>query len=291
VLVAGVAVGYTLHKPKVFQATAAIAIIQPEQNQALGAVATASPSTYLDSQVVLLESNEVAQQAAVLGNASLHRQVFKASDFSGPHDFVTITPQTTTDLNSPVVDVTFEAKDAAAAQAGADALVLGYNAVLSERIKATVSSAIAVMGESLNSVDAQLASLTAQSSPLDTQLAASLITQRSDLLNQQSQALIDESVALSDKAPMTLAFLPHKAANRSLGKVGGLGAVIGFLMGVCLAFVVETRRTRVKVASSVQVRLEGTSSSRPQAGVVARAAVRERGAAPRERPISKQRAT
>ena len=284
VLVACIAVGYTLLTPKVFQATATIAMIQAEQNQALGAVATATPSQYVDSQVVLLGSEEVAQKAAAIGNATLHRHAFNASDFSGPNDSVTVSPQTTADPSSTVVVIAFNAGDPAVAQAGADALIDAYTQVLDQQIKSMVSSAMTVLNDSLKSISTQLASLSG--SPQDTQLAASLVTQRTNLLNQQSQALIDEHIALSQNSPMTLAFRPSTATNHKFVKMGGLGAVIGFLVGVCMAYAIELRRTR---ASSSDAMHDNIPVGEPR--VIPAPSARTSATAPRERPFSQQRAT
>jgi ElaB/YqjD/DUF883 family membrane-anchored ribosome-binding protein len=129
-------------------------------------------------------------------------------------------------------------------------LVTAYDDVLSQQIKATTSASISVIDNALNDVDSQLASATSQSDALGTQLAASLVTQRAHLLSQRSQALLDESMALSQEQPTSLAFRPEEAANHNFLKMGGLGAVIGLLLGACLAYAAESRRSRAEQTRS-----------------------------------------
>jgi hypothetical protein len=263
VLVGAIGASYTVLKRPAYLATATIAMVQPPPNQALGEVSDPTPAQYLDSQVVLMSSEEVAQQAAAIGNATLHQRTFNPGDFSGPDGHVSITSQTVTDSNNTVVEVGFAAGNATDAQEGANALLLAYNAVLDEQIKVTVSSAVSALEASIANVNNQIALLQGKNSPLDAQLETSLVTQRTDLMNQQAQALVDERVALSEPPPMTLAFLPHSRLIKSLAKMGGLGAVIGFLIGVCLAYVLELRRARVAPVSA-QTHFEAPIPSWPR---------------------------
>ena len=229
-----------------YTATSTIALTQPQQGQTVGGTSNApNPSQYLDSQVVLLGSSAVAQAAADDGNATLHEQAFTASDFSGPDDAVTLGTQTTTDPNSTVVAIEFSAKTAAAAQAGANALVSAYLAAYNSQIKATTSSIIAVIDNSLSQVNNQLSDLSAAGGTLNTQLATSLVSERATLESQRSQALVNESANLSQPPPTQLAYLPT-GPNGSLAKRGGLGLVIGLVVGVCLAYAREVRRTRAQ---------------------------------------------
>ena len=236
-----------------YTATSTIAVTQPQQDQTIGGASnSANPSQYLDSQIVLLGSSAVAQAAASNGNAALNQQAFTASNFSGPHNDVTVTTQTTTDPNSTVVDIAFTATSAATAQAGANALVAAYLSAYNSQIKATTTSVIGVIDNSLSQVNNQLSNLSDAGGTLNTQLATSLIAERATLDGQRSQALINESVNLSQPPPTQLAYLPT-SPDRSALKTGGLGLIIGLVIGVVIAYAVEVRRSRLHAAPTTLV--------------------------------------
>ena len=79
-------VGYTLIAGKTYRAEATITVPMPPSLQGQ------DPAQYLDSQVLLLQSQGVAQQAAKIADASLHTKSLSARDFSTSGGSVSITP-------------------------------------------------------------------------------------------------------------------------------------------------------------------------------------------------------
>ena len=84
------AVGYSLHEWKTYQAVANVTFQLPASSQA-----SADPGQYLDSQVVLLQSQGVAQQAANIANRELGANLLDAQDFYGNHSSLVVDPPTT----------------------------------------------------------------------------------------------------------------------------------------------------------------------------------------------------
>ena len=249
VLVAVAAIGYSLHQPKVFQAHASIAVAQPTQSQPEGNT-SASPEQYVDSQVLLLQSPAVAERAVAVANAALGRSVFVAADFDGTRSSLKVTSQTATDPNSNVVDISFSAKTGVEASAGANAVLNAYAAVRSAQIDHADSSLISAIDSTVNGIDTQLANLTGQGGAVNTELATSLVNERSNLLQQRSVALIDESVNASQTPSIVPALVPTRPTNHKLTKTGPIGAVVGFLVGACVAYRVENRKRRRQPVSA-----------------------------------------
>lgn len=243
VLMAVAAIGYSLHQPKVFQAHASIAVTQPADSQPESNT-SASPEQYVDSQVLLLQSPAVAERAVAVANAALGHAAFVTADFDGTGSSLKVTSQTATDPNSNVVDISFSAKTGVEASAGANAVLNAYAAVRSAQIDHADSSLISAIDSTVNSIDAQLATLTGQGGPVNTELATSLVNERSNLLQQRSVALIDESVNASQTPSIVPALVPTRATNHKLTKTGPIGAVVGFLVGACLAYRLEIRKRR-----------------------------------------------
>ena len=84
------AVAYSLHEPKIYQAEANVTFQPPASSQA-----SADPGQYLDSQVLLLQSQGVAQQATNIANRELGANLLDAQDFYGNHSSLVVNPPTT----------------------------------------------------------------------------------------------------------------------------------------------------------------------------------------------------
>lgn len=244
VLVAAGAVAYTYHQPKTYSATARVSMVQPANNQALGTPSAASPQQYVESQLLALESQPVAVHAAALANASLRTDAFTPADFSGPGNKVTVTTQASVDPNSGLVTVGYRASSPLYAATGANSLLAAYVADERAAVNSTYVSMANAINVTLQSVDSQLQSLSSQSGPFDTQLATSLVAQRTDLLQRKSLVAIDQQAALAATPSFVAAYPPATASNRKLTKIVPIGAVIGFILGACLAYGIESRRRR-----------------------------------------------
>ena len=106
-----VGVGYSLMQPKVYRAQAFITMPQQVSLQ----VQQANSGQYLDGQVLLLQSQSVAQRAATIANATLHSNSLTSSDFFGTGSSLQISPPTTAApgaYGATVVGVSFAASTA-----------------------------------------------------------------------------------------------------------------------------------------------------------------------------------
>lgn len=245
VVVAAGAVGYTYGQPKSYSATAMVSMVQPTDNQALGTQAAASPQQYVESQVLVLESQPVAVGAATLANRSLGARSFTPGDFSGPHSKVKVTPQTSIDPNSGLVSVAYSAPNPEYAAVGANSLLTAYVDAQQAAVNQTYASMTQVIDTALKSVDSQLQSLAGQPTALENQLATSLVAQRTDLLQRRSLVAIDQQAALTSTPSVVQAYVPSSASNRKLTKVVPIGAVVGFVLASLLAYGIESRRRRL----------------------------------------------
>jgi uncharacterized protein involved in exopolysaccharide biosynthesis len=255
-VVAAGALAYTLQQPKVYDARATLAVIPPSEDQALGTVSGATPEQYVDSQLVLLQSSDVAVRAAELANAAVHKNEFAASDFTGPHSSLTLASPSATDPNtSSNIDISFRSHSSAGAAAGANAVLAAYQAARSASVQAAFSSMITAIDATVQQVDTEMVDAGSNG-----QLAATLGVQRADLLQRRTLAVVDQKVAASESAPAVNAYAPSSAANHNVLRTIVIGAVVGLLLGVLLAYGVESRRRRLDWAA--------VSIDRPTVGTV-----------------------
>ena len=150
------AVGYLLTQPKVYRAQAFIAI--PQQVSLLGQQANSGQA--LDSQVLLLRSQDVAQRAATIGNATLHSNSLTASDFLGSGSSLEISPPTTAtpgEYGATIVGVSFTASTPEVAQVGTGAVVQAYDQARSASIKSQDNAVIAGINAAIHNTNSQLA--------------------------------------------------------------------------------------------------------------------------------------
>ena len=239
-LVAVVAVAYTLHKPSVYDARATVAVVPPTQDQALGQVNGATPDQYLASQLVLLQSLEVASRAALLADGALHNGEFTSADFSGPHSSLTIASRASTDANaSSIIDISFRAHSATAAAAGANAVVAAYQSAWAQSVQSAYSSMISAIDATIEQVNAELAAGGANN-PLN----GVLTVQRDDLVQRRTLAVVDGKAATAQTPASVAAYTPSSASNHKVAKTALIGAIIGFLVGSVWAYARDVRRRR-----------------------------------------------
>ena len=121
VLAMAAAVGYALLQPKIYQTTADVTVPLPVSSQ----VAQADPGQYLDSQVLLLQSQGVAQRAAQIagrqpGGGRLACANFASSSNGGS---LTVSPPATISpggYGASIVAISFTGPSAVVSQVGAD---------------------------------------------------------------------------------------------------------------------------------------------------------------------------
>lgn len=242
-LVAGAA--YALMPAKEYDAEGFITM--PQQVSLQGQ--QANSSQYLDSQVLLLQSQGVAQQAAKIANAALNGASLTVSNFFGPQSLLLVTPPTTAApgvYGATVISVAFTGSTPQIAQEGVNAVLDAYAQVRTAVIKAEDSSVINALGTSIGATNFQLTHLAASNTNLQQQLVA----QRQALTTQQAQAIVNEDIDLAQQSSVQTAALPSKPSNHKWSIDGAAGLIGGLLLGAAVAFMLARR----KVAATSQRR-------------------------------------
>jgi hypothetical protein len=126
VLVTAAAIGYTLKQPKTYRGEASVTVPQQASSQ----TQQSNPGQYLDSQVLLLQSQVVARRAAIIANSVLGSHLLATSDFFGPSSTLEVIPPTTTTpggYGATIVGVSFAWPNARIAQVGTNAVLRAYS--------------------------------------------------------------------------------------------------------------------------------------------------------------------
>ena len=212
-------VGYTLIGGKTYRAEANITVPMPQSLQGQ------NPAQYLDSQVLLLQSQAVAQQAAAIANAALHSNRLSASDFSPSGGSLSITPPAGASAGvygASITGVMFTSSSPQAAQVGANALLQAFIKVRNATIAAQARAAIAGIDNILNATD----------NP----------SQRATLLTERTQALVNEQADLAQQSTVVWAAEPTSPASGGWKQAALIGFVIGLVLGAGVAYIRASRR-------------------------------------------------
>jgi Mrp family chromosome partitioning ATPase len=213
ILAMAAAVGYTLMQPKVYRAQASISVPEP------GAQANLDTAQYLDTQVLILTSQTVAQRAAGIANNALRSNRLAASDFSGDGSSLVITPPMSANpgiYGDSIIGVSFTGPSASIAQAGANAVLQAFVDTRSAAIIAQANATIASLTQAM----------TLTSDP----------NQQSALMNARTQTVIDEDVDLAQHKPTVLWAQVPTSTSGSWKLAGVIGFVIGIVLGAALAY-------------------------------------------------------
>jgi len=213
------AIGYTLVTGKTYSAEGSITVPMPQSEP------SQDSAQYLDSQVLLLQSQDVAQRAAQIADASLHSKLLSAHDFSTAGGSAKITPPAGAAAGvygASIIDASFTSSSPKAAQVGANALLQAFIDVRSATLAAQFRAAVAGIDNTINQT----------SNP----------TQRGSLLSQRTQALITEQADLAQQPTVDWAAEPTKQATGGLKQTAAIGLVIGLLLGCGAAYARAFRR-------------------------------------------------
>jgi Mrp family chromosome partitioning ATPase len=249
------AVGYSLIEPKTYRAQAYVTMAQqaPLQGQQVNA------GQYLDSQVLLLQSENVARRAAAIANATLHGKSLTAGDFFGSGSALKVTPPTTATpgtYGATIVGVSFTASSAQTAQAGANAVLAAYGEARSAIVRSQDDAVVEGISHAIGGINSQLSSLARQLSAAssgDSQSAqnltqqlmaqrAALTNQRTALVNQQAQAIVSEQIDLAQQPGVQTAGQPVTQTRHKWALDAVIGFFVGILIGSALAFACARRR-------------------------------------------------
>lgn len=216
------AIAYSLVQPKLYQAEANVTVPLPVSSSA----AAADPGQYLDSQVLLLQSQGVAQQAAKIADSEPGGNRLAVSDFYGSGSAMKVEPPLTATpggYGASIVAVAFQGPSADVAQAGLNAVFQAFDQAASDAIRARANATIAGIRKAINQ--------------------SSGSAQQAALLAQQAQTVVNEQTDLA-RTP-TAAFGPVTRANGHWAVNGAVGLAVGILAGAALAYVLAVRRRRI----------------------------------------------
>ena len=179
---------------------------------------------YLDSQVLLLQSQEVAERAARIANAALNANVLSARDFSGEGKSLEITPPegaTPGSYGSSIVAVSFTWPSARVAQVGTNAVLQAFDDARAAAIIAQGEATVAGIEKAIR----------------DARTRGQLV----DLLNQRTQTLVNQQVDLARHPTVAWAAEPQVPVNGNLKRSGAIGLVIGTVLAAGLAYARASR--------------------------------------------------
>jgi Mrp family chromosome partitioning ATPase len=222
-LTAAAAVGYTLTEPALYRAHATVTVPRTSLSQG------ESPEQYFDSQVLLLQSQEVADRATRIANAALNKNVLSVHDFSGEGKSLEITPPkgaTPGTFGSSIVAVSFTWPSAKVAQVGTNAVLQAFDDARVAAITAQGEAAVAGIENAIRDARTR--------------------DQLTDLVNQRTQTLVNEQIDLTRHPTVVWATEPQVPVNGSSKKSGAIGLVVGSVFGAGLAYARASRRRSIR---------------------------------------------
>ena len=202
------------------QATVTVPVPQSLQGQ--------DPAQYLDSQVLLLQSPAVAQQAASMANATLHSDSLSAHDFYTNGGSASVIPPagaTAGAYGASIIGVAFTSSSPEVAEVGANSLIQAFEQQRSTNITNQFNNTIAGIDSSINATDTP--------------------SQRSALEAQRIQALVNEQADLSQQPTVAWAIQPTSPVGGGWKRYALYGLVVGLVLGAGAAYVRASLRRRL----------------------------------------------
>ncbi|WP_214401552.1 hypothetical protein [Pseudonocardia lacus] len=174
---------------------------------------------YLDDQVVLLRSPEVAARAAEIAAGSAGAGRLAVADFIGDRSALTINPpqgSSSGAIGAYTISIVFTWDDPRVAQDAANAVAMAFEEIRTASI-----------GEQSDAAATAL------------QRAADALPpgeQRDLLLSRRAQALVAQQVDLTARPTVARAVLPETPTNRDWRVGAAVGLLIGLILGPSLAY-------------------------------------------------------
>jgi Mrp family chromosome partitioning ATPase len=214
-----IGIAYSLVVPEQYRASAGMTVPQPVSTQQDGS------DEYLDSQVLLLQSEDVAQRATIIANRDIGANLLSEDDLGGDGKSVEITPP---DKASPgtygasTITISFTWTDPRTAQIGANAVAQAFDEARSADIVAQSQATIAGIERAIDDAQNQ--------------------DQRADLIGQRTTAAVDREIDLARHPMISPAVLPEVPTNGNTKQAAALGLLAGLVLGALVAFFRAGRR-------------------------------------------------
>lgn len=219
VLAGMLAVAQWVINPQDYRATAKVTVPRPLLLAGQGS------DQYLDSQVLLLQSQEVTERAAEIANEQLGERVLNELHFvPGEGERLVVTPpqgSTPGAYGANTITVSFRWPDAGTARTAANALLHAYDEYRSAAIRAEVAATVREIDEAI----------------ADAQTGAQVRT----LSNRRTQVVLDRQVDLSRRPTVVWASEPLSRVNGGPLRGGAIGAFVGLVLGAALAYARQRR--------------------------------------------------
>jgi Mrp family chromosome partitioning ATPase len=220
-LAATVAAGYTRLTPRLYRAEASLTV--PKQL----AIPEQSADQYLDSQVLILRSPDVAEGAVAIANGFLPGAPLDVHDFSGQTSKLVITPPEAANpgtYGASIVNVSFTWPDARTAKVAVNALLQSFD-------NARYAATKAAGDRTLDGIDRTI-------------IDSRSNDQRSQLRAQRAQVLVNQQIDLGHHPTFAWAPEPQTPINEGAKRAGIIGLLLGAFAGTALALARAVRRPR-----------------------------------------------
>src|SRR5215211_993031 len=221
-LTTAAAVGYTFVEPEIYRARAAVTVPQTSMSE------EEPIEHYLDSQVLLMQSEDVADRAASIANAELNENVLSARDFSGESKSLEIkAPEGEGSYGSSIITVSFTWPSARVAQVGTNAVLQAFDEVRAAAIKAQGEAIVASIEKAIRDprTDKQ---------------------QLGTLQEQRTRTLVNQQVDLGRRPTVARAAEPQVPINGNSKRAAAIGLAIGIILGAGLAYARASRRWSIQ---------------------------------------------
>jgi Mrp family chromosome partitioning ATPase/capsular polysaccharide biosynthesis protein len=276
--------GYAYGAGPTYAATAQV-VVTPVTQGPLNSAGQVSTQVNMSTEQAVAQSPPVVQQAA----AGLHVRPAKLEAAAGKRLTVTVPASTLTTSN--VLQITWKAASPQAAQTGADAFASSYLSFRHHELANQIASYRSSLNTQVASLQSQIAMLTTELGTASGSSRHQALTIRLSELTSQATTADDQLATLATYNDAGGQFIgaarPGKPSGLGHSALLILGALIGLMAGLALAFTREVFDDRIRdtaqlesklgaptlaVLSTAESRAENGDGARGQAPAIASAA-------------------
>lgn len=218
VMAAVAGVGYSLLEPEEYRATATVTV-PPLLSEG------DSTDQDLDSQVVLLQSRGVAEEALRIAHRTPGGSGLRLGDLYGPQKTLEVTPPEGTTpgiYGATIITVSFTGPSGRGAQVAANAVLRSFEKLRTSTIAEQARATITGIDKAIEEADSA--------------------GQRRHLMSERTQALVAQRKDLAREPTVAWAERPEEPVNGNAKMLGGVGLMMGAVGGAGVAFALESRR-------------------------------------------------